>query len=149
MAFVNYMHLVGPGIKIIGNFFQALENDPQMAAAAYNLAIMVAGRDLDEAVNWCRRAVELQPDDPKYAYTLAFYLNQNRRFVESSRLLETLVRNHPEYIDAYPLLGTTLEKQGRTSEARDVYRRALEAEGLAPSTRRQLEAMLKRLQHGG
>jgi tetratricopeptide (TPR) repeat protein len=124
---------------------KALENDPQMAAAAYNLAIMVSQRDLVEAVKWCREAVELRPDEPKYIYTLAFYLNQRGKFGESSRLLQTLVRKHPDYIDAYPLLGTALEKQGRTSEARDVYRRALEIGGIAPNTRRQLEAMLARL----
>ena len=51
----------------------ALKADPQMAQAAYNLCVITAKDRLDEAVTWCRKAAELRPQEPKYAYTLAFY----------------------------------------------------------------------------
>ena len=54
----------------------ALKTDPQMAAAAYNLGVMLGEKNLDEAIAWCRKAHELRPADPKYAHTLAFYQQQ-------------------------------------------------------------------------
>ncbi len=47
-----------------------------MAQAAYNLCIITAKDRIGEAVTWCRKASDLRPQEPKYAYTLAFYLNQ-------------------------------------------------------------------------
>jgi Flp pilus assembly protein TadD len=113
-----------------------------MAAAAYNLAILVADQDLKEAVSWCRRAVELRPDDTKYVYTLAFYLNQNGELEESSRLLHDLIQKSPASFEAYALLGNILERQGRLSEAKRVYEKALSTESVPPAARSQFEAML-------
>jgi tetratricopeptide (TPR) repeat protein len=124
----------------------ALAADPQMASAAYNLAVLVAARDLNQAVKWCRTAAELRPDEPKYAYTLAFYLSQGGDLRESIELLNTLIRNHPEYFEAYALLGNAFLEQGDFDEARSVYERALAREGIALGTRRQFEAMLARLE---
>jgi len=53
-----------------------LKEDPTLAVAAYNLCVITARDRISEAVTWCRKAAELRPQDPKYAYTLAFYLNQ-------------------------------------------------------------------------
>jgi Flp pilus assembly protein TadD len=119
-----------------------VEADPQMAAAAYNLAVLIAARDLGEAVKWCRKANELRPDEPKYAYTLAFYLNQQGESRESSRVLEELIRRNPGYADAYALLGSTYESRGQLREAGDVYRRAIGISGLTPGVRHQFEAKL-------
>ena len=47
-----------------------------MAAAAYNLGVILGEKNLDEAIAWCRKAHELRPADPKYAHTLAFYQRQ-------------------------------------------------------------------------
>ena len=55
---------------------KAIKADPQMAQAAYNLCIITSKDRIDEAVTWCRKAADLRPQEPKYAYTLAFYLNQ-------------------------------------------------------------------------
>jgi tetratricopeptide (TPR) repeat protein len=51
----------------------ALKADPQFARAAYNLAILVGERNPAEAAKLCRKAVEVQPDEPKYKETLRFY----------------------------------------------------------------------------
>ena len=55
---------------------KALKVDPQMAQAAYNLCIITSKDRINEAVSYCKKAAELRPQEPKYAYTLAFYLNQ-------------------------------------------------------------------------
>jgi hypothetical protein len=54
----------------------ALKADPQMAPAAYNLAVLVAPKNLAEALELSRRAGALRPEEPRYAFTLAFYQRQ-------------------------------------------------------------------------
>jgi tetratricopeptide (TPR) repeat protein len=83
---------------------KALEADPQMAQAAYNLCIITASDRIDEAVNWCRKAADLRPRDPNYAYTLAFYLYQKGDRDEAARTLKAIIEKYPGYRDAQMLL---------------------------------------------
>jgi len=82
----------------------ALKADPQMAQAAYNLCVITSKDRINEAVTWCRRAAELRPQDPKYAYTLAFYLNQKGERDEAVRTLKAITEKYPGYKDAEMLL---------------------------------------------
>ena len=52
---------------------KALKADPQMAQAAYNLCVITSKDRINEAVSYCKKAADLRPQEPKYAYTLAFY----------------------------------------------------------------------------
>ena len=83
---------------------KALTADPQMAQAAYNLCVITAKDRITEAVTWCRKAAELRPQDPNYAYTLAFYLNQKGDRDEAVRTLKGLVEKYPQHKDAEILL---------------------------------------------
>jgi Tfp pilus assembly protein PilF len=83
---------------------RAITFDPQMAQAAYNLCIITAKDRIKEAVNWCRKAAELRPQDPKYAYTLAFYENQKGDRDGAVRTLKAILDTHPQYNDAEILL---------------------------------------------
>ena len=83
---------------------RAFTADPQMAQAAYNLCILTATDRIDEAVTWCRKAVELRPQDAKYAYTLAFYLNQLGDKDAAKAILNTLLTRFPQHKDAERLL---------------------------------------------
>jgi tetratricopeptide (TPR) repeat protein len=89
---------------------EALKHDPQMAQAAYNLCVMLAKDRIAEAIGFCRRAHEIRPDDPKYAYTLAFYLNQKNDTEEAIRTLNVLVQKYPGYKDAQMLLREITDK---------------------------------------
>lgn len=82
----------------------ALKADPQMAQAAYNLCVITAGERLEEAIGFCRQASLLRPDDPRYSYTLAFYLNQSGAGDEALNILKAVVAKHPAYRDAQLLL---------------------------------------------
>jgi tetratricopeptide (TPR) repeat protein len=83
---------------------QAIKTDPQMAQAAYNLCIITSKDRINEAVTWCRKAAELRPQDPNYAYTLAFYLNQKGDRDEAIRTLKAILEKYPQYKDAEMLL---------------------------------------------
>jgi tetratricopeptide (TPR) repeat protein len=87
--------------KYLKNAFKA---DPQMAQAAYNLCINTAKDRINEAVTWCRKAADLRPQEPKYAFTLAFYLNQKGEKAEAVRILNALVEKYSGYKDAEMLL---------------------------------------------
>jgi len=82
----------------------AFKSDPQMAQAAYNLCIIIAKDRIGEAVNWCRKASDLRPEEPKYAYTLAFYLNQKGDRDEAVKILNGIMEKFPNYKDAEMLL---------------------------------------------
>jgi len=82
----------------------AFMTDPQMAPAAYNLCIILAKDRIAEAIGFCKKANELRPDEPKYAYTLAFYLYQKDQKDEAVQILNALIQKYPEYRDAQMLL---------------------------------------------
>jgi tetratricopeptide (TPR) repeat protein len=82
----------------------ALKADPQMAQAAYNLCVITSKDRINEAVTWCRKAAELRPQEPRYAYTLAFYLNQTGNRDEAIRTLKAILEKYPGYKDAEMLL---------------------------------------------
>ncbi|UCG31623.1 MAG: tetratricopeptide repeat protein, partial [Phycisphaerales bacterium] len=92
-------------------FRAALEADPKSAVAAYNLGVSVAGRDLTEAIELCRRARKFRPGEPKHASALAFYLRQAGRADEAIAELRQLVGEHPSSVDGYVMLGEFLEEQ--------------------------------------
>jgi Flp pilus assembly protein TadD len=96
-----------------GYLMKAIKADPQMAQAAYNLCIITAKDRIDEAVAWCRKAAELRPQEPKYAYTLAFYLNQKGDRNEAIRTLRALMEKYPGYQDAEMLLKELSKKEKR------------------------------------
>jgi tetratricopeptide (TPR) repeat protein len=82
----------------------AIKADPQMAQAAYNLCIITSKDRINEAVTWCRQAAELRPQEPRYAFTLAFYLNQKGDGDEAIMTLKAIVEKYPGYKDAGMLL---------------------------------------------
>ena len=83
---------------------KAIKADPQMAQAAYNLCVIIAKDRISEAVTWCRKASDLRPQDPKYSYTLAFYLNQKGEKAGAIRILKPIVEKYPKYKEAEMLL---------------------------------------------
>jgi tetratricopeptide (TPR) repeat protein len=120
----------------------ALQADPSMAQAAYNLAVLLAARQPAEAVDLCRRATELRPEDPKYAFTYAYFQIQARDTAGAHRTLEALLRSHPAYGDGYMLLGDLLVKEGKAQEAAALYERALTVKELADEARAQIRSRL-------
>ncbi len=121
----------------------ALKADPTMAEAAYNLGVLLARNRPEEAIVVCRKAAELQPENQKYIYTLAFYLNQAGKADEAIKLLEAFVVRHPGYPDIWALLASVFEKRGQIREAQAVYRKAANNELLPERDRILFAAKLK------
>jgi len=126
----------------------ALEIDPDLAAAAYNLGILLGETDPDGALRWCGRAAELRPDDPRYAYTLAYFQHTSGQTEEAIATLRGIIAGQPLYGDNYLMLGALYEELGRIDEARELYRRGADTEGLDLSYRRRMAAGLQALSSG-
>ncbi|MBN1346880.1 MAG: tetratricopeptide repeat protein [Phycisphaerae bacterium] len=109
-----------------GAFRAALKTDPNNAVAAYNLGVIVAKDRLDEGIEWCRKALKLRPDDPRYAFTVAFYQRQKGDVDAAVATLRRAIARQPASADVYMLLGEIHEQQGKREEAVAVYRRAME-----------------------
>jgi len=92
---------------------KAMKADPQMAQAAYNLCVITSKDRINEAVNWCRKAAELRPQEPRYAFTLAFYLDQKGDRDEAVRTLKKIIEKYPGYKDAEMLLKEISKKEAK------------------------------------
>jgi tetratricopeptide (TPR) repeat protein len=120
----------------------ALKADPGMAGAAYNLAVLIAERRPAEALTLSRRAAEARPDEPKYAWTLAYYQARTGDRLGATRTLEALLQRFPGYADATLLLADVLVREGRSAEAEAALRRALALKDLADADRTRIAARL-------
>jgi tetratricopeptide (TPR) repeat protein len=127
-------------------FRETLKHDPGSAAAAYNLAVLLSSSDLKQASAWSRKAYELQPQEPKYAYTAAFYAGQSGQKQIAIDILQKMVNEKTVYIDAYKLLSDIYIKEHRQAEAVRVYEAAANNENLPEQARsffRQQRLLLK------
>ena len=128
------------------NLKAAFEADPQMAGAAYNLCVITAKDRPAEALEWCAKAAALRPQEPRYAWTLAFYQKQGGDTAGAVVTLDTLINRAPAYPDAYQLLADIYEQQGKKSEAAKVCTRALEAQGLPEQARTYFKSRVEAIQ---
>ena len=97
---------------------EALAADPTLAAAAFNLAVLVAQDRLPEALALAKRAAALRPDEPRYAWTVAFYQTRSGDQRAAETTLTALLRAHPGHADAVGLLNEVYLRQGKVAEAR-------------------------------
>ena len=128
---------------------EAFRLDPKMAPAAYNLCILSAKDRPKEALSWCRRAAALNPQEPKYAFTLAFYQKKQGDLKGATGTLHELLRRRPGFTDGYLLLAEINMQKGERSQAETVLREALQVESLAPRDRARLTAALQKLNNQG
>lgn len=117
---------------------QALKADPRMAQAAYNLAVLVGARDPGEAAALCSQATALQPEEPKYAYSLAYYQGLQGNDVAATSTLEKLLQLNPAYGDAVLMLGDLYTKQKRFLDAASLYDAQLALKELTAPFRAEL-----------
>jgi predicted Zn-dependent protease len=101
-----------------------------------------------EAIRYSKMASESAPEEPKYAYTYAFYLMQNNQKTEAIKTLETLIKAHPQYLTAVSLLADIYVKDGKTKQALNVYRQALKADGISNQDRVSIQQAIAALQRG-
>jgi Flp pilus assembly protein TadD len=123
----------------------AFASDSTAAAAAYNLGILLAGKDIAQSVYYCKKAWQLHPDEPRYVYTYAFYLNQAGKRQEAIVLLENEVESGSAVADVYLFLGALYEENSEKESANRLYNSALQNRQLGEQDRYRIAARLQML----
>ena len=126
-------------------FRTALKTDPKNAVAAYNLGVILAKDRPAEGIEWCRKAYRLRPDDPKYAFTLAFYLRQKGDLEGAAAVLRAAVGRQPASADVFALLGEIYEEKGSAKDAASVYLQGAGNENLTQQQRSAFAARARSL----
>jgi len=124
---------------------ETLKADPQMAEAACNLCVLLAKDRMEEGIKWCRKAYELDPEDGKYAYTLAFYERRSGNPEEAVRILKEVIGRDATHAEAILLLSEIYEEQGNQEEARQLLGGVLTNENLSSRDRYRLFLKLQEL----
>lgn len=124
---------------------KVIEVNTKNAAAAYNLSIIVSSKNITEAIELSKMAAEADTENPKYGYTYAFFLNQNKEINKATTVLQKLLNSNPEYISGTFLLGQIYEQGGHKEKALKVYKQALKANTENQQAANQLNAYISRL----
>jgi tetratricopeptide (TPR) repeat protein len=80
--------------------FRVAFKAPPSAQAAYNLGVMLSKTHPAEALDWCRRAAALGPDNPQYGYTYAFYLHRAGQLDQALQVIRAVRARHPAHEDS-------------------------------------------------
>jgi tetratricopeptide (TPR) repeat protein len=112
-------------------FKQVLSRDPLHAQALNYLGYMLADRGLrlEESVDYIRRALVVEPNNPAYLDSLGWaYFKMNRLDLAESNLRQAAA-DRPDDSAVQDHWGDLLLKRGRPAEAVAAWRRALDGDG--------------------
>jgi tetratricopeptide (TPR) repeat protein len=126
-----------------GALRSAVAGDPKSAQGAYNLGMILAANRPEEALTWLEKAHDLDAAEPRYAYALAFYLNDSGQAQEAAAILEPLVSSGAASAAVYALLGDAYQGLGKSAEAARVYRQAIQDDRLTGQERSDFVARLR------
>ena len=102
---------------------RALEEDPDLVAALINLANIRYARDeLAEAQALYERAILLDPSYFEAHFNLGNIHHDHARYVDAEHCYLDALALNSDYPDAHFYLAVTLEKMGRSGEARQHWR---------------------------
>lgn len=126
----------------------ALEANPDdQPVAAKNLSVIVGQKgDFAGAVKYAELALKARPDNPEYAYTLAFYQLQNGQKAKAINTLNKVIETHPLYLDARQFLADIYLRDGNTNMALKLYQDALILEGIGEQNKAALQQVITALQ---
>jgi Flp pilus assembly protein TadD len=116
-------------------------SSPEHAAAHNDLGVLYyqSGRAADAQTEY-EEAVRLEPDNPIFQKNLAeYYSVAQGRNEEALRIFVDLLRKHPRDGETLVSIGRICEMMGRTDDARDFYRKAVDAEPWNQTAREQLQ----------
>lgn len=94
-----------------------LEKQPRNAPLLSRLCVLYRAEDATRALDYCHRALEIEPTNADYAAGYAAALVRARRFEESVGLLRQIIRSAPDNYAAHANLATALYELKRYQES--------------------------------
>lgn len=85
-------------IKAINYYIQAIKTDPNISSAYYRLASLMleSGQiGIDGALEQCRRAVEIDPENPNARMYLGYFLSQNGEYDAAKEQFKRAIKLRP------------------------------------------------------
>jgi tetratricopeptide (TPR) repeat protein len=138
----------------VGVYESLLEKMPNNTSVLNNVAYILAvnNQDLDKALEYARRAHEMQPDDPEYLDTYAVVLYKKGKYAESLQFSQTSIQQYEARrlsppAEAYEHLAQAHEQLGELTQARAAYGQALDAGGnnMQKVDKERINAAIERL----
>jgi len=123
-----------------------LKIDPKQPVAAYNLGVIASQHSMNEAINYIQIAVDAVPENPRYAYTLAFYQFKDNQKSKAVETLEKIIDKTPQFLNAVSLLCDIYTRDGKNDEAIAVYKKALSAEGVSEENKTSIRQAIDMLE---
>lgn len=102
----------------------ALKSDPEMPQAAYNLGVLLARKQDKEGFQWLEKAALMVPENWNYTSSYIYFLQQNGRGAETEQVLLGIISTGHASAEAYFNLAGQMEREGRISEAVEIYKKA-------------------------
>jgi tetratricopeptide (TPR) repeat protein len=131
-----------------------LEKMPNNTSVLNNVAYILAvnNQDLDKALEYARRAHEMQPDEPEYLDTYAVVLYKKGKYAESLQFSQASIQQYEARrlsppAEAYEHLAQAHEQLGELTQARAAYGQALDAGGdnMQKADKERINAAIERL----
>jgi tetratricopeptide (TPR) repeat protein len=130
---------------------------PNNTSILNNVAYILAdnNQDLDKALEYSKRAHEMQPDDPEYLDTYAIVLYKKGKYSEAVQSERAAIQQYDTRqalppVEVYEHLAQAHEQLGELSQARAAYQQALEAggENMQKPVKERINAAIERLGKG-
>jgi TPR repeat protein len=121
----------------VRTFPESPEDRLKLAEGLYRIG------DLDAAIEECRVAVKLKPDDAKAHLQLGVILMAKQDWRAAASVLKEAIRLNPELTHAHYSLGSVQYSSGNVKAAIQSYRQALELQPHFPDARYRLALLLK------
>jgi tetratricopeptide (TPR) repeat protein len=141
----------------MGVYESLLAKMPNNTSILNNVAYILAdnNQDLDKALEYAKRAHEMQPDDPEYLDTYAVVLYKKGKYSEAVQLEQAAIQQYDTRqasppAEVYEHLAQAHEQLGELPQARAAYQQALEigGENMQKSVKERINAAIERLGKG-
>lgn len=106
---------------------EALVKDQRNAGILSRLCVLYRKDDPAKAIDYCRRALEVEPRNADYGVAYAAAMVQARRFADAATVLRRVIADAPDNYAAHANLAVALYELKRFREALDEYRWILAA----------------------
>ena len=110
-----------------------LAGDPNNGSILGRLCVIYRRDDPPKAVEYCRRAYEIEPKNINHALGFGAALVQARQFEQAVNVLRSVVAAAPDNATAHANLGTALFQLKRYAEAKAEFRWLADAQPSAPT----------------